>query len=57
MLGEKNWIQDRYNTYTSTGKLSSTTTWHAADSIAGKIGKSIGLTTTYGYDVLTEKLG
>ena len=55
MLGEKNWIQDRYNTYTSTGKLSSTTTWHAADSIAGKIGKSIGLTTTYGYDVLNRK--
>ncbi len=50
MTGTSNWIQDSAMTYTATGNLSSKTTFHAAD----HNGKTIGLTSHYGYDLLNR---
>ena len=56
MLGEKNWIKDISKRYTSTGKISRVTVWHAADKHAAQAGKSIPLTTTFGYDILNRNI-
>ena len=52
MKGTANWIQDSKKTYTSAGKLASETVYHAADNN----GKTIALTTTYGYDDLNRRV-
>ena len=42
--------------YTETGKLNSKTVYHAADPQGNQPGKTIALTTTYGYDALNRKV-
>ncbi len=48
--GISNWVEDSSLTYTTTGKPATKTTYHAADGN----GKTIALTTTYGYDSLNR---
>ncbi len=50
MAGKAGWIEDSSSAYTITGKLASETKYHAADNN----GKTISLTTTYGYDTLNR---
>ena len=52
--GTAHWIIDATYSYTPFGKTASSTAWHAADSEPGLPGKTIALTTTYGYDVLNR---
>ena len=52
MEGNSNWIPDSKTAYTEAGKPASQTVYHAADSN----GKTIALTTTYGYDTLNRKV-
>ena len=55
MQGASNWIPDTKMTYTPFNALASETSWHAGDPQAdGSPGKSIALTTTYGYDILNR---
>ena len=49
------WIPNSRITYTAAGKVASKTTYHADDPGAdGSPGRTIGLTTTYGYDTLNR---
>ena len=50
------WIPDSAITYTQTGKPASKTIYHAADAEGTQPGKTIALTTTYGYDTLNRKV-
>ena len=51
------WIPDSEITYTAAGKPASKTVYHASDPRAdGSPGRTIGLTTTYGYDTLNRKV-
>ncbi len=50
MEGISNWVEDSSMTYTTAGKQATKTTYHAADGN----GKTIALTTTYGYDSLNR---
>ena len=56
MEGTSNWIPDSKTTYTKAGKPASKTVYHAADSNGKTPGKTIALTTTYGYDTLNRKV-
>ena len=49
------WIPDEQNTWTAFNKISTHTVWHAGDAAKdGLPGKSIHLTTSYGYDVFNR---
>ena len=51
------WIPDSEITYTAAGKPASKTVYHAGDPGAdGSPGRTIGLTTTYGYDTLNREV-
>ena len=51
------WIPDSGITYTAAGKPASKTVYHAGDPGAdGSPGRTIGLTTTYGYDTLNREV-
>ena len=51
------WIPDSEMTYTAAGKPASKTVYHAGDPGAdGSPGRTIGLTTTYGYDTLNREV-
>ena len=51
------WIPDSQITYTAAGKPASKTTYHADDPGAdGCPGRTVGLTTTYGYDTLNREV-
>ena len=51
------WIPDSRITYTAAGKPASKTAYHADDPGAdGSPGRTIGLTTTYGYDTLNREV-
>ena len=54
--GLQTWIPDSKNTYTEAGKPASKTVYHAADPDGKRPGKTIALTTTYGYDTLNRKV-
>ena len=56
MEEDSNWIPDSKTTYTEVGKPASKTVYHAADSNGKTPGKTIALTTTYGYDTLNRKV-
>ena len=56
MEGTSNWIPDSKTTYTEAGKPASKTVYHAADPNGKKPGKTIALTTNYGYDTLNRKV-
>ena len=56
MEGVSNWIPDSKTTYTEAGKPASKTVYHAADPDGKTPGKTIALTTTYGYDTLNRKV-
>ena len=55
MEGVSNWIPDSKTIYTEAGKPASKTVYHAADPDGKTPGKTIALTTTYGYDTFKPK--
>ncbi len=56
MEGLSNWIPDSKTTYTVAGKPATRTVYHAADPDSSTPGKTIALTTTYGYDALNRQV-